>query len=181
MNNTGGKGSAPRPIGVDKETFSNNWVAIFGKKKEKSIAEIYEEIKEFSKKHSITLVSTKTRETNNLESSLDSIHSGLIDNPDFTNGAEGWKSDSKTHVTNTDVGCTCIINPDLNLYLVRLTDECFNKNNIFSNHPDLIAAKDEHDVMRYHGCYLVSESKQDFVITYVGKASPTLSEGIVKF
>ena len=28
----GGKGSSPRPYSVDKETFSNNWDAIFGKK-----------------------------------------------------------------------------------------------------------------------------------------------------
>jgi hypothetical protein len=29
----GGKGSAPRPYSVDKETFDNNWNKIFGKKK----------------------------------------------------------------------------------------------------------------------------------------------------
>jgi hypothetical protein len=29
----GGKGSVPRPYSVDQETFSNNWNAIFGKKK----------------------------------------------------------------------------------------------------------------------------------------------------
>ena len=29
----GGKGSAPRPYSVDKETFDNNWNNIFGKKK----------------------------------------------------------------------------------------------------------------------------------------------------
>lgn len=27
-----GKGSKPRPFGVDKSTFDNNWDAIFGKK-----------------------------------------------------------------------------------------------------------------------------------------------------
>jgi hypothetical protein len=32
----GGKGSAPRPYSVDKETFSNNWDSIFGKKKPES-------------------------------------------------------------------------------------------------------------------------------------------------
>ena len=26
----GGKGSKPRPLGVDKETFDNNWDKIFG-------------------------------------------------------------------------------------------------------------------------------------------------------
>lgn len=31
---TGGKGSAPRPIGVSKEEFASNWDRIFGKKKE---------------------------------------------------------------------------------------------------------------------------------------------------
>ena len=30
----GGKGSAPRPFSVDHNTFSNNWDAIFGKKKQ---------------------------------------------------------------------------------------------------------------------------------------------------
>ena len=29
----GGKGSAPRPYSVSQEHFSNNWDAIFGKKK----------------------------------------------------------------------------------------------------------------------------------------------------
>ena len=29
----GGKGSAPRPFSVDHNTFSNNWDAIFKKKK----------------------------------------------------------------------------------------------------------------------------------------------------
>ena len=29
----GGKGSAPRPYSVSQEQFSNNWDAIFGKKK----------------------------------------------------------------------------------------------------------------------------------------------------
>lgn len=29
----GGKGSAPRPYSVSQETYSNNWDAIFGKKK----------------------------------------------------------------------------------------------------------------------------------------------------
>ena len=31
----GGKGSSPRPYSVDKETFYNNWDAIFGKKEKK--------------------------------------------------------------------------------------------------------------------------------------------------
>ena len=30
----GGKGSKPRPLSVDKETFDNNWDAIFSKKEE---------------------------------------------------------------------------------------------------------------------------------------------------
>ena len=30
----GGKGSKPRPLSVDKETFDNNWDAIFNKKEE---------------------------------------------------------------------------------------------------------------------------------------------------
>ena len=29
----GGKGSKPRPLSVDKETFDNNWDAIFNKEK----------------------------------------------------------------------------------------------------------------------------------------------------
>jgi hypothetical protein len=29
----GGKGDSPRPYSVDQNTFSNNWDAIFGKKK----------------------------------------------------------------------------------------------------------------------------------------------------
>ena len=29
----GGKGDSPRPYSVDQQTFSNNWDAIFGKKK----------------------------------------------------------------------------------------------------------------------------------------------------
>lgn len=29
-----GKGSAPRPYGVDKETFASNWERTFGKKKQ---------------------------------------------------------------------------------------------------------------------------------------------------
>jgi len=29
----GGKGSSPRPLSVDAETFSNNWDAIFNKKR----------------------------------------------------------------------------------------------------------------------------------------------------
>lgn len=28
----GGKGSAPRPFGVDQDTFASNWDTIFGKK-----------------------------------------------------------------------------------------------------------------------------------------------------
>ena len=28
----GGKGSAPRPFGVDRKTFERNWDVIFGKK-----------------------------------------------------------------------------------------------------------------------------------------------------
>jgi Zn finger protein HypA/HybF involved in hydrogenase expression len=32
--NNGGKGSAPRPFSVDHNTFSNNWDAVFGKKKQ---------------------------------------------------------------------------------------------------------------------------------------------------
>ena len=31
----GGKGSSPRPYSVTQETYSNNWDAIFGKKKTK--------------------------------------------------------------------------------------------------------------------------------------------------
>lgn len=34
MKNDGGKGSAPRPFGVDQKTYSNNWDAIFRKKDE---------------------------------------------------------------------------------------------------------------------------------------------------
>lgn len=34
MTTHGGKGSAPRPIGVSKEQFASNWDVIFGKKKE---------------------------------------------------------------------------------------------------------------------------------------------------
>jgi hypothetical protein len=30
----GGKGSKPRPLSIDKETFDNNWDAIFSKKEE---------------------------------------------------------------------------------------------------------------------------------------------------
>jgi hypothetical protein len=33
----GGKGDAPRPLGVDQKTFENNWDAIFNKKPEKCI------------------------------------------------------------------------------------------------------------------------------------------------
>jgi len=36
----GGKGSSPRPYSVDKETFSNNWDAIFGKKEKKVDTEV---------------------------------------------------------------------------------------------------------------------------------------------
>jgi hypothetical protein len=36
----GGKGSSPRPYSVDKETFSNNWDAIFGKKEKKVDMEV---------------------------------------------------------------------------------------------------------------------------------------------
>ena len=32
----GGKGSSPRPYSVDQKTFSDNWDAIFGKKKKPS-------------------------------------------------------------------------------------------------------------------------------------------------
>jgi hypothetical protein len=31
----GGKGSSPRPFSVDQKTFSNNWDAIFNRKKKK--------------------------------------------------------------------------------------------------------------------------------------------------
>ncbi len=38
----GGKGSAPRPKSVDVATFSNNWDAIFGKKKtDKTVCACY--------------------------------------------------------------------------------------------------------------------------------------------
>ena len=36
----GGKGSSPRPYSVDKETFSNNWDTIFGKKEKKVDTEV---------------------------------------------------------------------------------------------------------------------------------------------
>lgn len=32
MASDGGKGSAPRPFGVNQDTFASNWDAIFGKK-----------------------------------------------------------------------------------------------------------------------------------------------------
>ena len=34
--NDGGKGSAPRPLSVDNETFNRNFEAIFGKKHDKN-------------------------------------------------------------------------------------------------------------------------------------------------
>ena len=36
----GGKGDAPRPLGVDMEVFDRNFDLIFGKKKEKNDAEL---------------------------------------------------------------------------------------------------------------------------------------------
>jgi hypothetical protein len=39
----GGKGDTPRPLGVSKEVFDNNFEAIFGKKK--TPKEMYEEKK----------------------------------------------------------------------------------------------------------------------------------------
>jgi hypothetical protein len=48
----GGKGSAPRPLSVDNETFNRNFEAIFGKKHENSpsaecpVADTREESKE---------------------------------------------------------------------------------------------------------------------------------------
>lgn len=33
MNAPGGKGSSPRPLSVDKNTFAKNWDNIFNKKK----------------------------------------------------------------------------------------------------------------------------------------------------
>lgn len=159
MNNTGGKGSAPRPIGVNKETFSSNWDAIFGKKTEKSIAEIYEEIKEFSKEHPITLVSTKTR---------------AINNPDFTNDAEGWKSDGKTHVINPDVYYSNH-KPDLYLYLVKeVTKEVFDTSTLIT-----IAAKDDFDAISFYPGYGSHEGKE-YQTIIIGKALPSMSEGIVK-
>jgi hypothetical protein len=46
----GGKGSAPRPIGVNKETFSSNWDAIFSNKKE-TTKEIIKNINSISDKN----------------------------------------------------------------------------------------------------------------------------------
>jgi hypothetical protein len=34
----GGKGSAPRPLSVDQETFGSNWDRIFSKKREREIS-----------------------------------------------------------------------------------------------------------------------------------------------
>ena len=34
----GGKGSAPRPLSVDQETFESNWDRIFSKKQEREIS-----------------------------------------------------------------------------------------------------------------------------------------------
>lgn len=36
MNIPGGKGSGPRPFGVDKATYGDNWDRIFGKKEDQS-------------------------------------------------------------------------------------------------------------------------------------------------
>ena len=43
----GGKGSRPRPYGVDKKQFDDNWDRIFGKKEKK---DVLDELKEISKK-----------------------------------------------------------------------------------------------------------------------------------
>jgi len=37
MSSDGGKGSNPRPYSVDRNTFDNNWEAIFGKKTPKEV------------------------------------------------------------------------------------------------------------------------------------------------
>jgi hypothetical protein len=51
-----GKGSSPRPFSVDQQTFSNNWDAIFGKKKsmDKKDLDTYNDerlVSSYDKKH----------------------------------------------------------------------------------------------------------------------------------
>lgn len=36
----GGKGSAPRPLSVDQETFESNWDRIFSKKQEREVSSV---------------------------------------------------------------------------------------------------------------------------------------------
>lgn len=313
MNNTGGKGSAPRPIGVDKETFNNNWDTIFSKKKEEpkefvsdvsqcgSINETfafmedkhklklfaigikdtdmiylvnaknheeaidviicngfqgfsenvndynfikladarpfvteaglelykdniaimvvsqlpkftYENDKNicglnfefkyssidqtnfvfnpkqmvwyykgsgvggdkwFVKDTNFNLFQTK-KEKSILESDLDSNHSGLINNSDFTNDAAGWKSDGKTHVINHS--------PGLNLYLVRLSKECFDLNKTdLTLKPCLIAAENSENVIVFHENYCYFKSLQNFDVAYIGKASPNILKVLLIF
>ena len=40
MMSDGGKGSSPRPFSVDRKTFSDNWDAIFGKKKNRQLCSV---------------------------------------------------------------------------------------------------------------------------------------------
>lgn len=45
----GGKGSSPRPFGVDQNTFNSNWEKTFGKKTPKEIDDAKAEDAEFER------------------------------------------------------------------------------------------------------------------------------------